>query len=92
MKGLTFARSKDALAVALRGAAEGVLDLWLVVYHQGHRAGIRPFSEGFQPTPWRCPQCRKRVVAPDDLRYATATTLRKRLANVQRTSEARDKP
>jgi len=48
----------------------------LAVFHcENAPVAIRPFSDGFQPTPWRCPTCKKQVGNPDDLRYEVQVTI-----------------
>ncbi len=41
------------------------------VYHECSEAPVsfRDFEDGFQPTPWVCPECEVEVTHPDQLRY-----------------------
>lgn len=91
MKKLTFHRTTPSLAVALQGYEEETLSLFLVVYHRGHRARVRPFGTGFQPTPWRCSKCR-RIAYADDLRYDFASSpIAKKKKHEKRSTKSNDK-
>lgn len=41
------------------------------IYHQCSDAPVdyRDFEDGFQPTPWVCPECEVEIFDPDDLTY-----------------------
>jgi len=73
--------NRDDLVRAFKAFEAGERRIYLVVYHgRRHRAAVRAWGTGFQPTPWRCPRCGKDVTHPDDLRYAVASlpTVRRR--------------
>ena len=66
--GLSF---EDALVAAmLLSRRKKASRLWSI-YHEcsEHRVSSRPFSEGFQPVPWRCPDCQREVIDPNALTY-----------------------
>lgn len=64
MRRIRILREPHEIADAIRAGT-----LRMAVYHRGHRARLRRLCEGFQPTPWCCPRCRRLVKFPDDLRY-----------------------
>lgn len=51
------------------------------VYHQCSEAPVhyRDFEEGFQPTPWVCPECDKEVTKSEELRYDLLCVVPKQL-------------
>lgn len=61
-----------ALRQAMAFAQAGLLRIYWVVYHRGHRVCLRPMEDGFMPTPHRCGRCGQMAERPDDLRYAMA--------------------
>lgn len=66
--GLTY---RAALAVAhVLGDRHAVERVWCV-YHTCAPMPVayRPFEEGFQPTPWECPECEMEVLSPEELTY-----------------------
>lgn len=70
---LRFHRTSAQIAEAFKAHSAGEVDLFIMVYHRRHRANLRPWGTGFQPTPWTCPTCHQRVRHPDDLRYLVTT-------------------
>ncbi len=64
-----------ATALCLALHVEKLAQLFWRVFHCGDLFYERRFQDGFQPTPWTCPKCRKTVL-DDDLRYELRCTLR----------------
>lgn len=67
---------KVAMALLMVLAEEGVVTLHFAIYHdcQKQPVGFRLFSDGFQPTPWRCPKCRQMVKNTKEMEYELAVS------------------
>jgi hypothetical protein len=70
-------RYRTALAVAHLLGERMAVDRTLCVYHvcAPHPVAYRKFQDGFQPTPWECPECEELVVRSDELTYDIRCTL-----------------
>jgi hypothetical protein len=57
---------------------EGQADLSFLVYHDcsEHPVNERKYIDGFQPVPWRCPECEQLVTNENELRYELRAILR----------------
>jgi hypothetical protein len=65
-----------AFGVMIATATEGLADNeWLVFHCKEEPVAFRPFSQGFQPSPWTCPGCKVRIIDPDALRYDMRCTI-----------------
>jgi hypothetical protein len=52
---------------------------WLVYHCSDDPVAKRRFENGFQPVPWRCPDCDEEVVHRESLRYEVQAVLRRPL-------------
>ena len=70
IKTLGVSRVKG-IAILIALSSDGLAHLEMTVYHgcKVNFVTVRPWSEGFQPTPWTCTHCKKEVTSPDDLKY-----------------------
>ena len=69
-----------ATALLLLMRMTDVAALFLMVYHCTEEpVAKRSFENGFQPLPWRCPDCDEEVVNRESLRYEAQAVLRRPL-------------
>lgn len=79
LRSATGMSPKVALKVILRVAEQDGADLYWLVFHDDHFATRRRFDRGFQPVPWRCPDCEDVIEDEDELRYEMQAVLREPL-------------
>lgn len=60
-----------AIAIAIALGRQGLVKRRYCIYHVCSEAPVdyRDFEDGFQPTPWVCPECEEEISRPDELRY-----------------------
>ena len=71
-------KRETACSLILGIFEEGQADLFFDVYHDcaEHPVKERKYMDGFQPVPWRCPECGQTVTNEDELRYELRAILR----------------
>jgi hypothetical protein len=67
-----------AYALVVSVCKEDLADLYLLVMHScvDHPVAERPYLDGFQPVPWKCPECETKIMKQAQLRYELRAVLR----------------
>jgi hypothetical protein len=64
------------IILAVSEATGARAKLYWLVFHDDHLAARRRYTKGFQPTPWTCDECERRVLHDRDLRYEMQADLK----------------